>query len=52
MRKETKIGKRKKRKKALAKMAWYSEYSFHYYKAKKMYDSTFKQYYPYTTSNF
>ncbi|CEG28102.1 hypothetical protein BN1002_02981 [Bacillus sp. B-jedd] len=52
MRKATKLGKRKKRQKALAKMRWYSEYSIHYHKAKKMYESTFKNYWPYTKSNF
>jgi hypothetical protein len=52
MRKATKIAKRKKRQKALAKMAWYSKHSIHYWKAKRMYESTLKQRYPYTTSNY
>lgn len=52
MRKATKIARRKKRMKALAKMHWYSKWSPHYGKAKKMYESTFKQRYPYTKSNY
>ena len=53
MRKQTKIAKRKKRKKAMLKMKLYKEHnSLRFYKAKRMYESTLKQYYPYTTSNF
>ncbi|WP_160169277.1 hypothetical protein [Cytobacillus firmus] len=53
MRKDTKIARRKKRLKALAKMKWYRNWNYReFYKAKKMYESTLKNRYPYTKSNF
>lgn len=52
MRKATKIARRKKRLKALAKMHWYADWTEEYSRAKKMYESTLKQRFPYTKSNY